>query len=125
MTRTDRQLLDAIARAWNDEGRNPSYHRMQQMRLVKEWPTLAAIVQAVATSKERYGRPKRDPETHLPECIVGTVPEADPQRWCICERLRDCEQRMKAKALRALRTVVSETGGYNTLVKCITAVEEI
>lgn len=38
----------AAARAWNDPGPVPEYHRAAQLRLHQEWPTLAAAVEQLA-----------------------------------------------------------------------------
>lgn len=42
------QALQAVADAWNAEGRDPVEHRRQQARLRHEWPTLAKAVEAAA-----------------------------------------------------------------------------
>lgn len=40
--------IEAVAKAWNDPGNHPAYHREWQKRLQVEWPTLAAAVAKLA-----------------------------------------------------------------------------
>lgn len=42
------EAIEAVARAWNDPGPHPVYHREWQNRLRVEWPTLAAAVEKLA-----------------------------------------------------------------------------
>lgn len=45
---------DDVKKAWNDPGREPSYHRAQQARLRREWPVLqSAIVKLVRETPSR------------------------------------------------------------------------
>ena len=49
---------------------------------------------------------------HLPECWA-TYP-SDPPAWCICDELRDCEERM----LNAAREAVAALDAYYALEEC-------
>lgn len=48
MSRTDEELLQAIADAWNDKGIAPKHHEQCQYWLLRTWPTLAKLVVEVA-----------------------------------------------------------------------------
>jgi len=54
--------LHRIAKAWNDPGVNPGYHRAEQERLLKAWPVLANAVIAVAQLAPHFPKsPQRPP----------------------------------------------------------------
>jgi hypothetical protein len=55
--------LDALRRAWYDEGRAPWYHRHMKAQLRRAWPVLyQAITDLLKENDEQYSRAyERDP----------------------------------------------------------------
>lgn len=52
MTRDLKLALDQLVRAIEDEGPEPSYHRLMKQRTERGWPTLMEAVRAVLSAPE-------------------------------------------------------------------------
>lgn len=45
-----KEVMQKVADAWDKKGVMPSYHEVQQMKLVRDWPTLYKAIQSVRTA---------------------------------------------------------------------------
>lgn len=47
---------EEVRRAWNDPGRNPTFHRQAQADLLRSWPSLARAVARLAAEPSEEGK---------------------------------------------------------------------